>query len=45
MAIADSVQNLAGWPFLQEPVWRWFIFIGAMLMMMFVWHGILDFMK
>lgn len=37
--------QIINWEFLDEPAWRWFIFLGALLLMMWTWRGIVDFMK
>jgi hypothetical protein len=36
---------VSSWEFLQEPLWRWFIMFGAALVIMFVWGGVVDFIK
>lgn len=41
----DIINNVTGWNFLQEPLWRWFLFFGALLGIGWAWHGILEFMK
>lgn len=41
----DFLENVADWPFLQEPLWRWFIFVGAILGMLYGWSGVIDLMK
>lgn len=33
------------WDFLNEPIYRWFIFLGALILMTFAWNGILSLMK
>lgn len=38
----DSIKN---WPFLNEPLWRWAIFTGAMVMILMCWGVILEHMK
>lgn len=32
------------WDFLDEPLYRWFIFFGAMLGIAWGWHGVLELM-
>jgi hypothetical protein len=38
-------QGLADWPFLNEPLWRWAIFMLAIGLISAGWAGVLDFMK
>lgn len=38
------VADIASWPFLQEPLWRWFLAFGAFLAIGWGWHGILELM-
>lgn len=38
----DSIKN---WEFLQEPWWRWFIFVGLLLLIFFMWRIIIGHMK
>lgn len=40
-AVLDSITS---WPFLNEPLWRWALFAGAMLAISWGWHGILELM-
>lgn len=40
----NFVASVTEWPFLQEPMYRWFIFLGALMAMMVAWHGVLSFM-
>ncbi len=39
----DVVTNLTGWKFLNEPLWRWFIFFGALMLIAWAWKGVLSF--
>jgi hypothetical protein len=39
------VQNVKNWPFLQEPLYRWFIMIGALLFIFMAWGVILGYVK
>lgn len=39
----EVLSNLTNWTFLDEPLYRWFIFIGALLLIMWGWNGILSF--
>lgn len=42
----EFIKNLSDWEFLDEPLWRWFIFgFIAMPLIGFAWHSILDFMR
>lgn len=41
----DALKSIKDWPFLQEPMWRWFIFLGAMIFISLVWRIILSYMK
>ena len=43
--VAGIINNAVNWPFLQEPAYRWFIFLGALMLMSLAWGGILEFMK
>lgn len=40
----DTLQNVIGWQFLNEPIYRWFIFMGAWSAMLVAWGGILHLM-
>jgi len=37
--------KMASWPFLQEPVYRWFIFVGVLLLIFASWGVIIGYMK
>lgn len=39
--VKAAVSNAVNWPFLQEPLWRWFVFIVAMGAILGVWAGVL----
>jgi len=39
------VTDIVNAPFMNEPLWRWFIAVGAFLFMLGAWEGIIDFMK
>jgi hypothetical protein len=41
----NFVENVADWSFLSEPLWRWFLFVGAVLGILWGWSGIIDLMK
>lgn len=40
----DMLQNITNWEFLEEPLWRWALFFGAILGIAWGWHGVLDLM-
>lgn len=40
-----AVSNLFSWPFLNEPIWRWFVFIVAISLFMAAWAGVLAYMR
>lgn len=37
----NMLSSIVGWQFLQEPAWRWFIFLGVVLLFLMVWSGVL----
>lgn len=39
------LHNITSWEFLNEPLYRWFIFFGALIAMSVAWHGVLDMMR
>lgn len=39
------LSSLTNWPFLQEPIWRWFVFIVAMGLLLQAWKGVLRHME
>lgn len=41
----EYLQNVIGWQFMSEPLWRWFMFWGALVAIGIAWGGILEFMK
>lgn len=41
----DFVNSLTGWKFLNEPLYRWFLFIIALAFMLWAWAAIVSFMK
>jgi hypothetical protein len=43
--IATLPSTIVGWQFLNEPLWRWFIFLFALGAMGFAWKEILGLMK
>jgi len=44
-AIGAWINSAVNWQFLDEPVYRWAIFIGVMLALMAAWGGILREMR
>lgn len=41
----DFLSSVTDWSFMNEPLWRWFMFFGAMLAITYSWHGLVDLMK
>ena len=41
----DFLNRVTNWEFLNEPLYRWFVFLIALSLMLFVWHAILSFMR
>jgi hypothetical protein len=41
----EYLQNIVGWEFMNEPLSRWFVFMGAFIAISIAWGGILSFMK
>lgn len=39
----NVVSNVVGWTFLDEPLYRWFIFFGAIILISWGWKGVLSF--
>lgn len=37
--------NIKNWSFLKEPLYRWFIFFGALIFITLAWRVILQHMK
>lgn len=40
----ETLQNVIGWNFMEEPLWRWFLFVGAFTAITIAWGGIISFM-
>jgi hypothetical protein len=40
-----NLSAIYDWQFLNEPLYRWFIFLIALSGMLFAWNGILSLMK
>jgi hypothetical protein len=38
-------KKILDWPFLQEPAYRWAIFVGLMLLIFYLWRVVLTHMK
>jgi hypothetical protein len=41
----NFIQSITNWTFLQEPLYRWAIFVIAMAFISFGWQAILGFMR
>lgn len=39
----NVVSSVTGWKFMDEPLWRWFLFFGALILISWGWKGILSF--
>lgn len=39
--MGNVMGGIVNWPFLNEPAWRWFLFVGALLLFLIVWGGVL----
>jgi hypothetical protein len=39
------LSDAINWEFLDEPAYRWFIFLGALSLMFYIWGVVLSFMK
>lgn len=37
--------STAGWSFLDEPLWRWFVFLVVMAFALNAWNGVISYMK
>lgn len=37
----NPVSAVTGWTFLQEPLWRWFLFVLALILILSAWRAIL----
>ncbi len=37
----NPVSTVTGWTFLQEPLWRWFLFVFALILILSAWRAIL----
>lgn len=41
----NMISQITGYEMLNEPMWQWFLFVGAMMLFTFAWHGIIEFIK
>jgi hypothetical protein len=41
----NPFSSVTDWSFLNEPLYRWFIFFGALLFIALAWKHILEYMK
>lgn len=39
----NVITDAVSWEFLDEPLYRWFMFLGALALMMWGWNGVLSF--
>lgn len=39
------MDKLYNWPFLNEPIWRWFLFLIVIGALLGVWNGVLRHLK
>lgn len=39
------MSNLIDWPFLNEPLWRWALMVGALLLILWGWKGVIAIAK
>jgi hypothetical protein len=45
MNFSDTLNNITNWQFLNEPLYRWWLFFFAIMLSLLAWNGVLDFMK
>lgn len=45
MNVSETIEAVTDWEFQHEPLWRWFLFIGAMLVLLYIWRVVLSFMR
>lgn len=45
MAPISNFPNPLTWQFMNEPLWRWLVFIIAMNLLLAAWVGVLRFMR
>lgn len=41
----DKIKSAFNWPFMQEPLYRWFVFLIAITLFSAVWARMLTYMK
>lgn len=41
----DFVNKIANWEFMNEELYRWFLFFGAIICISIAWGGIMRFMR
>ena len=41
----NYLQSVTGWQFMNEPLSRWFIFLGALIAMLTAWRGVIEYIK
>lgn len=41
----DMLPNPLAWRFMNEPLWRWFVFVVALGFLLHAWRGVLNYMK
>lgn len=41
----DTLPNPLVWRFLDEPLWRWTVFVIALGLMLRAWQGVLTYMR
>lgn len=39
------LDRITGWSFLNEPLWRWAVFIVALIFILWAWRGVLNVAK
>lgn len=39
----NVVSGVVGWKFLDEPLYRWFLFFGALILIAWGWKGVISF--
>lgn len=39
------MDKITNWTFLNEPAWRWFIFLGVLIAFSVAWKGVLNAIK
>ena len=42
---SDLLKSAVSWPFLNEPIWRWFVFILVLGFLLTAWNGVLRHMR